>query len=179
MNPQEMAGIIRDGAEEFEAWYKEHGTEGAKDAQLEAYMISRSAMLAQLSVWLNDRLYKGDKDAPAVPEGKALESYVEEGVKRLAYEYATEISSKPLEDAVLKYPDLVQKMIMALFSGYTGKKITSPDDDDGIYGEEAAVRHTVFDATLGAIGAVKSGKLKKEGCAGAFRALGDFIEKEL
>ena len=63
-------------------------------------------------------------------------------------------------------------------SGYTGKKIESDEDDDGIEGAEADQRSIVFNNTLSAITLTKEGALNKKAVANTFRALADFYDSE-
>lgn len=69
-------------------------------------------------------------------------------------------------------------MILTILQAYGEKELKIYDDDDGIGGEETAVRHLVFDNVLAGIGTVRNGTLNKDAVVRTFRALADFYETE-
>ena len=86
---------------------------------------------------------------------------------------------EPLRDALENHRELAMKQIYVILESYSGKKLSGPDGDDGIEGEEAQARHFVFDGTISAISSIKKGVLKKDAVVKTFRALADFYETEL
>ena len=167
--------------EAFEKWYEEHGKEFSESSKKDlknVYLEAATSLLATMSGWLHDRLLKSDED-DVMQEGAPLESYFQNAIDRLAVIYADEILKEPFRDALENHRELAMKQINVILESYSGKKLSGPDDDDGIEGEEAQARHLVFDGSLSALSSVKNGILKKDALVKTFRALADFYEKEV
>lgn len=177
MNPKEFVSILVDAKNEFENWYNTQEKDTNKEDMESAYLAAYSTILAKISLLLGDNLYSSN-DEEEIPESKAFEYYIGGALSRTVKICADDLLKQPLVDCIEKYEDLAFKQIRTIMSGYTGKKIESDEDDDGIEGAEADQRSIVFNNTLSAITLTKEGALNKKAVANTFRALADFYDSE-